>query len=88
MRASFPLALLTATLLVACASDRDVIASKHISQQGSLKVHPGLLGEPVPPQPQPSASPAAAAVDAQAAPVAAPAVESAPADTPPAKQAE
>jgi peptidoglycan-associated lipoprotein len=88
MRASIPLALLIATLLTACASDKDVIASKHISQQGSLKVHPGLLGEPVPPELQPYARPAGATVGAQAAPIAAPAGESAPAETPPAKQGE
>lgn len=83
MRASIPLALLTAMLLAACASDKDVLASKHISQQGSLKVHPGLLGQPLQ-----NASPTAASVGAQAAPVAAPAVESAPAETPPAKPGE
>lgn len=79
MRASLPLALMIATLLAACASDKDALASKHISQQGALKVHPGLLGETVPPS---------AAGNAQPAPVAPPAVEVAPAETPPAQQGE
>ncbi len=86
MRVSIPLALLIATLLTACASGKDALASKHISQQGSLKVHPGLLGEAVPPEPQPSAR--SADVSAQSTPVAAPAVEAPTADTPPAKQGE
>ena len=86
MRASFPLALLIATLLAACASDKDALASKHLSQQGALKVHPGLLGESVPPEMQPNARPAN--LGAQPAPVAAPAVEIPPAETPQAKQGE
>lgn len=86
MRVSLPLALLIATLLSACASDKDVLASKHLSQQGALKVHPGLLGETAPPAMQPNAQPAD--VGAQPAPVAPPAVEAPPAETPQAKQGE
>ena len=86
MRASFSLALLIATLLAACASDKDALASKHLSQQGVLKVHPGLLGEPMPPEVQPSASPATAGP--QPIPVAEPAVEVPPAETPQTKQEE
>ena len=48
MRASLPATLLLSTLLMACASTRDLPPSKHISQAGALKVHPGLLGQPVP----------------------------------------
>ena len=64
MRASLPIALLLSTLLSACASFKSEIpASKHISQSGPLKVHPGLLGKPVPAELQPAASlpPASAA---------------------------
>ena len=48
MRASLPIALMLSTLLSACAFKGEVPASKHISQSGPLKVHPGLLGKPVP----------------------------------------
>lgn len=50
MRLSALVALLLSTLLAACASDKDALANKNISQQGTLKVHPGLLGQPVPPE--------------------------------------
>lgn len=53
MRASLPATLLLSTLLAACASKGDIPPSKHISQSGPLKVHPGLLGQPVPPELQP-----------------------------------
>jgi hypothetical protein len=90
MRASYPLALLIATLLSACASDKDALASKHLAQQGALKVHPGLLGEPAPPEMQPNAQPAN--VGAQptpvAAPIAVPAVEAPPPETSQVKQGE
>ena len=77
MRVSATLALLLSALLAACASDKDALANKNISQQGTLKVHPGLLGQPVPPELQPgarpavapsAAPPAAAATDAATAP--------------------
>jgi peptidoglycan-associated lipoprotein len=57
MRASLPIALLLSTLLSACASFKSEIPpSKHISQSGPLKVHPGLLGKPVPSELQPGSS--------------------------------
>ena len=60
MRASLPAALLLSTLLTACASFKSEIPpSKHISQSGPLKVHPGLLGQPVPADLQAPASPSA-----------------------------
>ena len=66
------LALPLSTLLAACTTDKDALANKNISQQGTLKVHPGLLGQPVPPELQPGARPAvatpAAKDDAAAAP--------------------
>lgn len=48
MRASLPASLLLSTLLAACASTPDTLPVKHIAQSGVLKVHPGLLGQPVP----------------------------------------
>lgn len=48
MRPSLPALLLLSTLLAACASSREGQQSKHIAQDGPLKVHPGLLGKPVP----------------------------------------
>lgn len=48
MRASLPATLLLCSLLGACASTKSIPPSKHISQSGALKVHPGLLGQPVP----------------------------------------
>ena len=48
MRATLLATLLLSTLLAACGTFRDLPPSKHISQSGQLKVHPGLLGQPVP----------------------------------------
>ena len=48
MRATLPATLLLSALLAACASTRDIPPNKNISQSGPLKVHPGLLGQPVP----------------------------------------
>lgn len=48
MRASLPVTLLLSVLLTACASTRDVSANRQVAQRGALKVHPGLLGQPVP----------------------------------------
>jgi len=48
MRASLPATLLLTALLAACASTNDKQVNKNISQSGPLKVHPGLLGQPVP----------------------------------------
>lgn len=57
MRASLPIAFLLSTLLTACASFKSEIPpSKHIMQNGPLKVHPGLLGKPVPAELQPGSS--------------------------------
>jgi len=56
MRASLPIALMLSTLLSACAFKGEIPASKHFSQDGPLKVHPGLLGRPIPVELQPSAS--------------------------------
>lgn len=67
MRASLPVTLLLSTLLAACASTQDIPPSKHISQDGSLKVHPGLLGQPVPAELQPEPRPAAATPAAERA---------------------
>jgi len=48
MRASLPATLLLSLLLAACASTPESVPVKHLSQTGALKVHPGLLGQPVP----------------------------------------
>ncbi|QRM20831.1 OmpA family protein [Dechloromonas sp. TW-R-39-2] len=50
MRATLPATLLLTALLAGCVSTKDVPPSKHISQTGALRVHPGLLGQPVPPE--------------------------------------
>lgn len=61
MRASLTLPLLATLLLTACASGPTASPSKHISQAGALRVHPGLLGQPVPAELQEPKSPAAVA---------------------------
>lgn len=48
MRATLPATLLLSALLAACASTPDLQSSKQVAQSGTLKVHPGLLGQPVP----------------------------------------
>ena len=62
MRASLPATLLLSALLAACSTKGDVPPSKHIAQSGALRVHPGLLGKPVPaelqPEPRVAAAPA------------------------------
>lgn len=72
MRASLLAPLLLSSLLAACASTKDIPPSKHISQSGPLKVHPGLLGQPVPAELQaasaPASAPAAATTTATNAP--------------------
>ncbi|PKO86724.1 MAG: peptidoglycan-associated lipoprotein [Betaproteobacteria bacterium HGW-Betaproteobacteria-12] len=62
IRPSLPAALLLSLLLAACASNRETSPGKHIAQSGALKVHPGLLGQPVPAElaPLPATAPAAA----------------------------
>ena len=59
MRASLPATLLLSALLAACSTKGDIPPSKHISQSGPLRVHPGLLGKPVPAELQAEASTAA-----------------------------
>lgn len=50
-RLSLPLAALLSILLMACASSAKAPAKPRIaSQVGNLKAHPGLLGQPVPPE--------------------------------------
>lgn len=63
MRPSLLLTALLSSLLAACATTNDASPSKHVSQSGALKVHPGLLGLPVPPELQDSRQ--ATAVGAQ-----------------------
>lgn len=48
MRLTLPTAALLSLLLAACSSAPK--ATTPISQKGTLKVHPGLLGQPVPPE--------------------------------------
>ena len=67
MRATLPATLLLSFLLAACAIKGDVPPSKHISQKGALKVHPGLLGQPVPPELQGETRLAAASSGSEAA---------------------
>ena len=66
MRASLPATLLLSALLAACSTKGDIPPSKHIAQGGALRVHPGLLGKPAPPELHPVA-PRVAAVPAVAA---------------------
>lgn len=48
MRPTLPATLLLSVLLAACATNREASPIKHIDQRGALKVHPGLIGQPVP----------------------------------------
>lgn len=48
MRASLPVTLLLSVMLAACASTKDAPVGKPLPQNGPLKVHPGLLGQPLP----------------------------------------
>lgn len=66
MRATLPATLLLSVLLTACASSSDIPVSKHISQSGALRVHPGLLGQPVPAELQGEGAPASAVAVAKA----------------------
>ncbi|MFZ2266177.1 MAG: OmpA family protein [Azonexus sp.] len=63
MRASLPATLLLSLLLAACASTNNTVPVKHLSQTGTLKVHPGLLGQPVPAELQDARAPVAAEQD-------------------------
>jgi peptidoglycan-associated lipoprotein len=66
MRASLLAILLLSTLLAACSTQGGIAPSKHIAQSGPLKVHPGLLGQPVPPELQGDARPVATAATSPA----------------------
>ena len=48
MRASLILPAVLTVLIAACGTKGNIPPSKHISQSGPLRVHPGLLGQPVP----------------------------------------
>lgn len=60
MRATLTATILISALLAGCASTNDGPANKNISQTGVLKVHPGLLGQPVPAELQQDMRPAVA----------------------------
>jgi peptidoglycan-associated lipoprotein len=66
MRASLLATLLLTSLLAACSTQGTIPPGKQIAQRGPLKVHPGLLGQPVPPELQGDARPVAAAATAPA----------------------
>lgn len=57
------LALTLTAALGACSSKGSAPPSKHISQTGALRVHPGLLGQPVPAELQVPQTVAAKQVD-------------------------
>src|SRR5574343_96686 len=61
MRASLLVPLLLSALLAACSTTGEIAPGKRIAQSGPLKVHPGLLGQPVPPELQGEARPVATA---------------------------
>jgi peptidoglycan-associated lipoprotein len=48
MRPLLAVTFLMSFVLVACTSVKDTPPGKHLSQSGALKVHPGLVGQPVP----------------------------------------
>ncbi|WP_153145296.1 hypothetical protein [Dechloromonas sp. H13] len=75
MRAPAILALLLSIPFAGCTSDRDYLASKHISQSGPLKVHPALLGEPAPSALQTETPPASGQAPASEAPAQQPPAE-------------
>ncbi|MBS1140343.1 MAG: peptidoglycan-associated lipoprotein [Proteobacteria bacterium] len=79
MRATLPAVLLIATLTSACSFKGEIPPSKNIAQEGVFRVHPGLLGKPVPAE---LATPVSQPVAAAPAPAAAPATASATTDTP------
>lgn len=61
MRLSLPTSLLLAAILSACASSPQTATRKNLDQSGALKIHPGLLGQPVQPELQAAESPRPAA---------------------------
>ena len=50
MRPTLLATILLSLLLAACAANREQHPAKRIPQSETLKVHPGLLGQPVPPE--------------------------------------
>lgn len=67
---SVTLSLLLAAALGACSTRGEIPPSKHVSQSGALKVHPGLLGQPVPPELQgPQTTAVAAAKPVEETPI-------------------
>lgn len=73
MRANLTATLLLSILLTACASNGNAPTGKPISQSGQLKVHPGLVGQPVPAELQETPRGAASSPATNSAPAAAPA---------------
>ena len=76
MRATLTATILLSALLAGCASTKNDPGNKNISQAGALKVHPGLLGQPVPAELQQdmrvaavTSAPAASAVAGNEAPI-------------------
>jgi peptidoglycan-associated lipoprotein len=65
MRTSLIATAALSLLLGACASTKDTPVGRQVAQSGSLKVHPGLLGQQVPDELR---DPAAPAKTAEAAP--------------------
>jgi peptidoglycan-associated lipoprotein len=65
MRPNLLASALLSSLLAACATTYDASPSQHVSQSGALKVHPGLLGRPVPAELQDARPVAVAAAVAQ-----------------------
>jgi len=72
MRATLPATLLLSALLAACTSTGNLPPSKHISQSGQLKVHPGLVGQAVPAELQEPPRAAASSTVTNSAPAATP----------------
>ncbi|MGE5490910.1 MAG: OmpA family protein [Actinomycetota bacterium] len=62
MRHTLPVAALLPLMLAACASSPNVPV-RAVDQSGTLKVHPGLLGQPVPPELRSQEIPAPAATE-------------------------
>jgi len=65
MRLALPATLLISILLAACAGNREASPIQRVEQSGTLKVNPGLLGQPVPPQTLPVAAPVQPALSAE-----------------------
>jgi peptidoglycan-associated lipoprotein len=50
MRANLIAIVLVPALLAGCATSADKLGRRNVDQSGALKIHPGLLGQPVPPE--------------------------------------